>query len=366
MAEESLTPEARQTELLKVDPVAPDAAIIGRAGAILRGGGLAAFPTETVYGLGANALDPQAVAGIYLAKGRPGNNPLIVHVADVEAAQRLVTEWPERAALLAARFWPGPLTLVLPRQPALPDTVTGGGPTVGIRIPAHPVAHALLLAAGVPVAAPSANRSNHLSPTRAAHVYADLNGRIDMILDGGQTSGGLESTVLDLTARRPVLLRPGLIAPAEIEAVIGPIKRPNAAPSADPSAVLPAPGMLARHYAPRAPLEVARDGAGRVTDLMMQGERVGWLTTLPEQSIQRQVLPQLWEQRRAEAATASPLPIVITMPTEPGRYAAELYASLHALDAAGVTRIVVDRPPELEAWLAIRDRLRRAAQPEDS
>ncbi len=344
-----------------MDPAAPADATIARAAEVLLRGGLVAFPTETVYGLGGNALDSAAVAGIFAAKGRPGNNPLIVHVTDVEAAQQLVTEWPEHAAKLAARFWPGPLTLVLPRRPEVPDIVTGGGPTVGLRVPAHPVAYALLLAAGIPIAAPSANRSNQISPTRAAHVYAGLNGRIDMILDGGPTSGGLESTVLDLTTKRPTLLRPGLISPAEIEMVVGPIKRSAAS---DPNAVLAAPGMMPRHYAPRAPLELTADGLGRVTDLITQGERIGWLTTLTEQTPKRKLTQQLWQRIVSQSGTFAMMPIIITMPREPDAYAAELYASLHALDAAGVTRIVVDRPPELEAWLAVRDRLRRAATPE--
>jgi L-threonylcarbamoyladenylate synthase len=363
MTEEISTPPIRRTERLYVDPAAPDAEVIQRAAEVLRAGGLVAFPTETVYGLGANALDPVAVAGIYAAKGRPGNNPLIVHVADTEEARRLVTEWPERAELLAARFWPGPLTLVLPRRPEVPDIITGGGATVGIRVPAHSVAHALLLAAGVPVAAPSANRSNRISPTRATHVYTDLDGRIDMILDGGPTSGGLESTVLDLTTKRPTLLRPGLIAPGEIEAIVGPIKRSVSVSQVVSDAALPAPGMMERHYAPRAPLEIAAIAADRVTELLRQGVRVGWLTTLPEQSPQRTVARQLWQQLASQSQAYGVMPVIITMPREPDAYAAELYAALHALDAAGVARIIVDRPPELESWLAIRDRLRRAAAP---
>jgi L-threonylcarbamoyladenylate synthase len=352
---------SHQTELLLVTAGAPEAEPIARGAQILREGGLVAFPTETVYGLGANALDGVAVAGIFAAKGRPNHNPLIVHVADTAAAQRLVTDWPERAELLAARFWPGPLTLVLPRQPQVPDIVTGGGPTVGIRVPSHPVARALLEAAGLPIAAPSANRSSEISPTRAAHVYSGLNGRVDLILDGGPTSGGLESTVLDLTTKYPTLLRPGLIAPADLEAVVGPIRRRVTppvvvAPDRDATQMaLPAPGMLARHYAPRAPLEVATDPARRVQELVQRGERVGWLTLLSPEV--RQMALELVEEMGQR-------PLVIAMSRDPNVYASELYADLHALDAAGVTRIVVDRPPELEVWLAIRDRLHRAAVPE--
>lgn len=338
-----MSAEAVQTEYLVVDPNAPDAKIIARAAAILRGGGLVAFPTETVYGLGANALDAEAVRRIFLAKGRPSHNPLIVHVPDVASAQPLVAAWTETAARLAQRFWPGPLTLVLPRSELVPDAVTGGGATVALRVPANPVALALLRAAGVPLAAPSANRSNSLSPTRAEHVRSGLNGRIALILDGGQTTGGLESTVLDLTTSPPRLLRPGLVTPAEIEAVLGVLDRSApAASNAPPGSALLSPGMLARHYAPHAPLEIAPDdGADRVQTLLHAGERVGWLTF--------------------SAVKDSPALTIVRMPSEAAAYAAQLFDRLHWLDGAGVTRIVVACPPDGDEWLAIRDRLRRAA-----
>ena len=192
---------------------------------MLRGGGLAAFPTETVYGLGANALDAAAVARIFAAKGRPANNPLIVHLADAAQVREIAADWPESASRLAERFWPGPLTLVLPRRDIVPDIVTARGPTVAVRVPAHPVAQALLRAAALPLAAPSANRSTELSPTRAEHVLRGLEGRIDLLLDGGPTAGGIESTVLDVTIMPPRLLRPGLIGVAQLEAVIGPLMR---------------------------------------------------------------------------------------------------------------------------------------------
>jgi L-threonylcarbamoyladenylate synthase len=340
-----MQPERVQTEILRVDAERPEEAAIARAAEIVRGGGLVAFPTETVYGLGANALDAEAVARIFAAKGRPATNPLIVHVPETEAARAVVAAWPETAARLAARFWPGPLTLVLPRQEAIPAIVTAGGPTVAVRVPAHPVAQALLRAAGVPIAAPSANRSMRLSPTRAAHVRQDLSGRIALILDGGPTAGGLESTVLDLTTTPPRLLRPGLVTPAEIEAIIGPITRPGVAPAAD--APLPSPGLLARHYAPRAPLELTPDaGQERVQELLARGLRVGWVTfdTVAEEN--------------------APGLETIRLPLEPSAYAAQLYAALHQLDAVGVGRIVVGLPPDTEAWMAVRDRLRRAATPE--
>jgi len=331
-----------QTTIREVDPETPEAEAIAEAAELLRQGDLVAFPTETVYGLGANALNAEAVARIFAAKGRPARNPLIVHVAEVSAAQEIVMAWPESALRLAEAFWPGPLTLVLPRHPRIPDSVTGGGPTVGVRIPAHPVAQALLRAAGVPVAAPSANRSLQLSPTRAEHVFRSLNGRVPLILDGGATRGGLESTVLDLSGEVPQLLRPGLLGPTEIEAVIGPIRRPGERPAPSDEAPLPAPGMLSRHYAPRAPLELTADGPARLRQLLAQGRHVGWLTFEPTPPN----LPGLK---------------VLSLSREPALYASRLYAALHELDAAGVDAILVDIPPAEEAWMAVRDRLERAA-----
>jgi L-threonylcarbamoyladenylate synthase len=332
-----------QTEVLAIDPNAPDPAAIARAAAVLRAGGLVAFPTETVYGLGANALDAAAVDRIFAAKGRPAHNPLIVHVADEAAARAVAGEWPATASRLAARFWPGPLTLVVPKAAAVPAVVTAGGPTVAVRVSAHPVALALLRAAGVPVAAPSANRSAQLSPTRAEHVLRGLAGRIDLILDGGPTAGGIESTVLDVTTTPPRLLRPGLVEAAALEAVIGPLVRPGAARAAGDEA-LPSPGMLARHYAPRIPLEcVEGSGRDRVQALAAEGRRVGWLTLGPPDG------------------DISSLITVISLPPEPAGYAAGLYAALHALDALGLDRIIASLPPDTAPWLAVRDRLRRAS-----
>lgn len=330
------------TTLLRVDPVAPESDRIEQAAEVLRAGGLVAFPTETVYGLGANALDAAAVAGIFKAKGRPANNPVIVHVADAGEVSR-IADWPERAARLAARFWPGPLTLVLSKQNVVPGIVTGGGPTVAVRLPAHAVARALIQAAGVPVAAPSANRSSQLSPTRAEHVLRGLDGCIHLVLDAGPCSGGLESTVLDLTTSPPQLLRPGLITPAEIEAVIGPIQR-AAAPVASDHQALPSPGLLHRHYAPRAPLECVTEGdQWRLLALREQGVRVGWLTFTDTEKLAGLGVTH------------------VRMPRDPAAYAARLYAALHALDDAAVDRILVTLPPDHPEWLAVRDRLRRAS-----
>jgi L-threonylcarbamoyladenylate synthase len=328
-----------KTAVLAVDLHVPLAEAVARAAEVLRGGGLVAFPTETVYGLGANALDAAAVARIFAAKGRPSNNPLIVHIAGPEDAMQVAAAWSQAAAQLASRFWPGPLTLVLPRNTHVPDVVTAGGPTVAVRAPAHPVAQALLKAAGIPVAAPSANRSSGLSPTRAEHVLHDLDGRIDMILDGGPCPGGIESTVLDVTATPPRLLRPGLVSLAELETIVGPVRFG----AASAQGALPSPGMLSRHYAPRTPLEcVEENGRARVEELCRQGLRVGWVTRTAASS-----LPEVLQR---------------VLPPDPAGYAAGLYAMLHELDAAGLDRIVVDLPPNTPEWLAARDRLRRASR----
>src|ERR1700736_6193048 len=204
-----------------------DQAAIEHAAALIRAGKLVAFPTETVYGLGANALDAVAVERIFAAKGRPRTSPLIVHVDSVEMARSFAARWPEAAGKLAQRYWPGPLTLVVPKQPQIPAIVTAGLPTVGLRMPAHPIALALIRAAGVPVAAPSANRFTELSPTTADHVRLSLGSDIDYILDGGPCSVGIESTVLSLAGRRPILLRPGGISRTELEAIAGPVASPS-------------------------------------------------------------------------------------------------------------------------------------------
>lgn len=330
------------TEVVVVDPDAPQAERIAAAAELLRRGGLVAFPTETVYGLGADALNPKAVAAIFAAKGRPSDNPLIVHVADVADAVALASAWPEPAQLLAAQFWPGPLTLVVPTSPRIADLVTAGGPTVALRVPGHAVALALLRATGRPLAAPSANRSTSVSPTRAEHVLHSLGGRIPLVLDGGPTPGGLESTVLDVTTHPPRLLRPGLIGPAEIEAVIGPVARYDN-PS-DYRGPLRSPGLSARHYAPRARLEVVPgDGEERARELVALGLRTGWLT-LGEHPAQH-----------------DPALVTLVMPPDPAGYAAQLYAGLYTLDRAGVERIIVAEPPATDAWLAVRDRLRRGS-----
>jgi L-threonylcarbamoyladenylate synthase len=329
------------TKIVKLDGMASTATLLVKAAQIIRAGGLVAFPTETVYGLGANALDAGAVERIFLAKGRPANNPVIVHAAELAAAKEIVSVWPERAERLAQLFWPGPLTLVLPRSPIVPDVVTAGGSTVAVRMPQHPVALALIRASGVPIAAPSANTSGAISPTTAEHVLQALAGKVDLILDGGPTIFGLESTVLDLSRTPPRLLRPGHITPAQIEAVIGPIERPTHLETGT-AAPLPSPGLLSKHYAPRTETHCVEIPAlSLVRNWSSKNLRVGWLAF-------------------GEPDEKSLSAIVSAMPGEKNAYAAIMYAVLHRLDHLGLDRIVIELPPDTEEWLAVRDRLIRA------
>jgi len=314
---------------------------IREAAAILASGGLVAFPTETVYGLGADGLNPEAVARIYAAKGRPATNPVILHVDSIASARALVSQWPDTARRLAERFWPGPLTLVLPASEQVPSIVRAGGPTVALRCPAHPVAQALIKAVGRPLAAPSANRSQHLSPTLAEHVASSLGEAVDLILDGGPTEAGLESTILDLSGARPRILRPGPVAPAELAALLGAVDLWEGAVKLGETQA--APGMAERHYAPRARLELVAPGSGLTAGAgQVAYVAFGHLPSLPE-SIRGILLPL-----DAEAVGT------------------RLFALLHELDDAGFKRVVMERPPEGEAWMAVRDRLRRASAQESA
>ena len=321
---------------------------IDRAAQLLHAGRLVAFPTETVYGLGANALDADAVARIYAVKRRPATSPLIVHVASIEMAQSLVATWPALADRLARRFWPGPLTLVLEKRLenqmeehlVIPDIVTAGLPTVGLRMPAHPVALALIRAAGVPVAAPSANRFTELSPTTAEHVRQSLGSDVDFILDGGPCQVGIESTVLsladqELSENGLVLLRPGGVSRAALEAIVGTIaSAPEVLTGAHPS-----PGLHPRHYSPRTPLYLVANG--KVPD-EGQGQGRG-----------------VYLQHRHPPSRNNI--IVIQMPQSADGYAAMLYEALHRADTQNHDWIAVDLPPATPEWEAIHDRLQRAA-----
>ncbi|MBS7538731.1 L-threonylcarbamoyladenylate synthase [Ancylobacter lacus] len=325
--------EERQTRLL-----AADAAGIAEAARLLSTGGLVAIPTETVYGLACDATDPHAVARLYAAKGRPSFNPLIAHVPDLAAARR-IGRFDARAERLAARFWPGPLTLVVPAvEGAVCDLARAGLPTLAIRVPAHPAARAVIAASGRPIAAPSANRSGHVSPTSAAHVLADLRGRIDLVLDAGPCPVGIESTILDASGPEVTLLRPGGLAREAIEAALGaPLAR--RAPPADQDAAPLAPGMLASHYAPSVPVRLdAREVAPGEALLTFAGARP------PGSAEAVAVLDLSPDGDLVEAA-------------------ARLFAHLRALDGRGARGIAVVPLPRHGLGEGIRDRLARAAAP---
>ena len=294
---------------------------LDRAAQIIKRGGLVAFPTETVYGLGANALDPEAVARIFAAKQRPLASPLIVHVDSEAMARTLTADWPERARCLAGRFWPGPLSMVLNKAAIVPDLVTAGLPSVGIRIPSHPVALELIRRAGLPIAAPSANLFTEISPTTAAHVRDSLGNKVDMVLDAGSTQVGIESTVVSLRIDPPVVLRPGMISQQQLEEATG----VTFAKAPDAPEVMESPGQHARHYAPRTKLYLLR---GR------------------------------WETPPGHG-------LILTLPNDPDACAAVLYADLRAADKEGWDWIGVVEPPDKPEWAGIRDRLSRAVTPND-
>jgi L-threonylcarbamoyladenylate synthase len=304
---------------------------------ILRRGGLVAFPTETVYGLGADATNAEAIQKVFAAKGRPSHNPLIVHIADISIAKRFAAEWPDVAQLLAEKFWPGPLTIVLPKSPHIVDAVTAGRQTVGLRVPNHPQALDLLKRFTGPLAAPSANRSTRVSPTTAQHVRDELGDSVDLILDGGPCTVGIESTVLDLTTTPPTILRPGAVTQAQIEELIGPVHRFNG--NVDANIPASSPGQQALHYSPRAiaysfePSELSR-----IKKISLQHGKSAILTIAPERGD-------------------------LQMPDDPEDYAKRLYATLRELDAHNVQAIFIQLPPDEPQWLAVRDRLLRATRP---
>lgn len=342
------------TEVLQVDPTSPDLELIARAAECLRAGGLVAFPTETVYGLGAHALDRGAVQRVFAAKERPANDPLIVHVATIDDIEPLVMDIPRVGRELAARFWPGPLTMVLRRSERVPDEVTAGLGTVAIRVPSHPVAQALLRCAQLPIAAPSANRFSRPSPTRAAHVLADLRDRVDIILDGGPTIVGLESTVLDLTHQPPTVLRPGAVDAAALRAVIPDVRLRSDA-VARGSAGLPAPGMLAKHYAPATPLTLFE---GTRSSAIEEMHRAAQRYLDRGQSVAILAFSGDLEQFRTSRVHV----LDLGDEHDPAAVASRLYAALRESDELGVDvllarTLTTDHPLST----AIQDRLRRAA-----
>jgi L-threonylcarbamoyladenylate synthase len=304
---------------------------VRRAAQVLRAGGLVAFPTETVYGLGADASSAAAVARLYAAKGRPAEHPVIVHFADAERAFEWAREVPAVARLLAARFWPGPLTLILKRSDKAKDFVTGGQDSVGLRVPSHPVAQALLREFGSGVAAPSANPFGHLSPTTAAHVREDM--QVDLVLDGGASEVGIESTIVDLSGAAPVLLRPGRISKLQLEDFLKLELQEKETHSPRHS------GGLERHYAPKTPAVLVPAHA-LDAEIAKRGADVAVLAfSRPDERV------DYW----------------IRMPREPQDYARRLYAALRELDAAGCAALLIEAPPASAEWDAVRDRLERAA-----
>jgi len=315
-----------------------NSAELDRAVAILKRGGLVAFPTETVYGLGADARNPDALAKLYAAKGRPADHPVIVHLGDVGQVVQWAREITPIAQKLARQFWPGPLTMILKRAPGAGDAVTGGQDTVGIRIPSHAIAHALLEKFGGGVAAPSANRFGRVSATTAAHVRQEFGDAVDLVLDGGASDVGIESTIVDATGAAPVLLRPGHISARDIEEAAG-------VPLAQPTAQSPrAPGTLAAHYAPATPLLVMESDLllELAATLTRQGKKVA---VLARSALQPLVAGITW----------------IAAPADAAAYAHDLYANLRTLDAAGCDAMLVEQLPQLAEWAAINDRLGRAA-----
>lgn len=346
------------TDTLRVDPSVPDPAAMARASDCLRGGGLVAFPTETVYGLGVHALDRDAVRRLFAAKGRPATDPLIVHVSSLDQAIPLVEQMPRAARALAERFWPGPLTLVMRRSAAVPDEVTAGLPSVAIRVPRHPVARALLAASGIPIAAPSANLFSRPSPTCAAHVLADLDGRIDLVLDGGPARVGVESTVLDLSGEVPTILRPGAVTLEMLRLVLPDARALKVTRPA--GVALPSPGLLSKHYAPRTPLTLYTGSPEQARSRLIAdartradaGEAVVVLGAAEDIALARHEEPPARPWQFVELGTQA----------DPDAVAPRLYAALREADACGADAILAVWSGSDEGLgPAIGDRLSRAA-----
>ena len=337
----------QRTEILSTHTPELFQKAVRRAAELLRAGEVVALPTETVYGLAANALDENAVAKIFQIKGRPANNPIIVHVANNEMAKRCVTNWPELADKLAKSFWPGPLTIVLPHAEIIPKILTAGGETVGVRWPSHPFIQAVIRECGFPLAAPSANLSNSVSPTNAEHVRKNLGGKISLIVDGGQSQVGIESTVLDLMVSPPRVLRPGMIHAESLAAVCGnEVQSPKSKLQSRETA-LRSPGLLPKHYSPKAKL--------LVLDWKNDAELKSQIGTrhLP--------LATCFVIAHTKIPAGGYFADVSVMPHDAEAFARALYAELHRCDEAGAETIVVEATPDLPEWSGIADRLRRAA-----
>jgi L-threonylcarbamoyladenylate synthase len=368
----------KKTSYTRVNSEHPEPEVIAGAAAVIGIGGTVAFPTETVYGLGANGLDPVAVEKIYEAKGRPQRNPLILHVSSTEQARQLAAVWPAAAERLIEWFWPGPLTLILPRAPVVPDIVTAGLPSVALRMPSHPVALALISQSGVPIAAPSANTSGRPSPTLAEHVRADLDGRIDLVLDGGPTTIGVESTILDLTGEQPVLLRPGGVTREDLGQVLGKVLvhetampgtnfRTDITNEVTGVEAAPCPGTLFRHYAPRAEAIVvtgdSREQEAKVRDYLAthKDERVALLATAEN-------APDYLQMRVPDPLKRVPRPGGVPVHVEvlgsrnhPEEFAARIFSALRRCDQAGAEVILMEAIPLSGIGLAVMNRLYRAA-----
>ena len=330
----------------KTIPKLADPATIQEAANLLRQGRLVAFPTETVYGLGADASNPEAVNKIFSAKGRPVDHPLIVHIADPIQLSDWAVDIPEAAYQLAKQFWPGPLALILNKKPSVPLAVTGGQNTVAVRIPQHPVALQLLQSFGGGVAAPSANRYCRISPTTAQHVLEELGDAVDFILDGGACAVGVESTIIDLSGTQPRLLRPGHIRYPQIEAILNtPVKLPEMTTNDSESAAstLRAPGMMALHYAPetKALLCSADELSARIKTLQATTQHIGLLCY-------------------QSSINANSKLTIITLPAQADAYAQGLYAALRQLDELKLDLLLIECPPDNEAWRAVNDRLHKA------
>ncbi|MBO8137820.1 MAG: threonylcarbamoyl-AMP synthase [Desulfotomaculum sp.] len=344
--------QKKPTRCWKITNIDRDKKYIKEAAAVISRGGLVAFPTETVYGLGANALDGEAVKGIFRAKGRPSDNPLIVHVAGAGQVKRVAAEVTDTALKLIKAFWPGPLTLVLPKTGDVPGEVTGGLDTVAVRMPDHPVARELIEAAGVPVAAPSANLSGSPSPTTAQHVLDDLEGRIDGVLDGGPANLGVESTVLDISGREPVILRPGGVTAEQLQQLIGPVSYDPALEKHNPDITPRSPGIKYKHYSPRAevillegePEDIVKKAGELVNMYLAEGKKVGVLASRETAGKYSGAEVQSFGSRRNPAGAA-----------------AVLYAALRRFDTLGMDVIIAEGLPETGIGRAVMDRLRRAA-----